>query len=271
MNRVEKIAGGYRLYPALNNGGLPADLYVDTPLYRNRDQAFERLLEKKSAERRISLQLHFSETATGFALRLSDDRGIEAVATLEHAKETAQNPERALTAIRENLGKLGTTDYLARSIELEIGEAPFLPASALNALRREAVEALDLARKNAYQRPIPDAAVEPPAPYPEDSLNYLGNVFNEKARAFYTKHGVSLIESAYECNEEKGEVSLMITKHCLRYSFKLCPKEVKGLRPDPMTLMNGKEKLTLTFDCKRCEMHVVGKLKKNRTIQLHAR
>ncbi len=55
----------------------------------------------------------------------------------------------------------------------------------------------------------------------------------------------------------------MITKHCLRYSFNLCPKEVKGIKPDPMTLINGKEKLTLRFDCKRCEMHVVGRIRKS--------
>ena len=60
----------------------------------------------------------------------------------------------------------------------------------------------------------------------------------------------------------------MITKHCLRFSFNLCPKQVKGIRPDPMVLMNGNEKLTLRFDCKPCEMHVVGKLKKHRSIQL---
>jgi putative protease len=53
----------------------------------------------------------------------------------------------------------------------------------------------------------------------------------------------------------------MITRHCLRYSFNLCPKEVKGIRPDPMQLVNGKETLTLRFDCKRCEMHVVGAMK----------
>jgi 23S rRNA 5-hydroxycytidine C2501 synthase len=60
----------------------------------------------------------------------------------------------------------------------------------------------------------------------------------------------------------------MITKHCLRYSYNLCPKEVKGIRPDPMTLINGKEKLTLRFDCKKCEMHVIGKLKKHRAIPI---
>lgn len=94
-------------------------------------------------------------------------------------------------------------------------------------------------------------------------MSYLGNVYNARARQFYEKHGVSLIEDAYEANQEKGLVSLMITKHCLRYSFNLCPKEVKGIKPDPMTLVRGGEKLLLRFDCKRCEMHVVGKLRKN--------
>ena len=92
-----------------------------------------------------------------------------------------------------------------------------------------------------------------------------------RLRAFYEKHGVKVISPAYECGQEKGEVSLMITKHCLRYSFNLCPKQVKGIRPDPMVLMNGSEKLTLRFDCKPCEMHVIGKLRKQRTIPIAVR
>jgi putative protease len=30
-----------------------------------------------------------------------------------------------------------------------------------------------------------------------------------------------------------------------------------------MTLVNGAEQLTLRFDCRACEMHVMGKLKKH--------
>ena len=48
----------------------------------------------------------------------------------------------------------------------------------------------------------------------------------------------------------------------------LCPKQAKGvigvkgtIKAEPMQLVNGKEKLTLRFDCKPCEMHVVGKMK----------
>ena len=107
-------------------------------------------------------------------------------------------------------------------------------------------------------------------PYPEDTLSYLANVYNHAARDFYARHGVRVIEAAYESHEALGEVSLMITKHCVRFSLSLCPKQAKGVtgvqgtvKAEPMQLINGKEKLTLRFDCKPCEMHVVGRVRKS--------
>jgi putative protease len=32
---------------------------------------------------------------------------------------------------------------------------------------------------------------------------------------------------------------------------------------EPMTLINGNDRYTLKFDCKPCEMHVMGKIRKN--------
>ena len=264
INLAEKTATGYRLSPTLCDGKLPADLRVGTTIYRNHDQILEQQLAKKSAERRIPVRMRFSETHEGFALSLEDDEGVCATTQLAHPKEPAQNAEKALATLRENLGKLGNSIYCCEAIELAIEQPWFIPASTLNALRRTAIEALDAARAAAYQRPARREPSLPPAIYPEDTLGYLGNVANSKARAFYEKHGVRVIEPAYECRAEKGEVSLMITKHCLRYSFNLCPKQVKGIRPDPMLLINGEEKLTLRFDCKPCEMHVIGKPKKGR-------
>jgi len=275
INTAERAGSGYRLFPSLTEGKLPADLRPGTTVYRNHDQDFERQLEKKSAERRIALRMRLEEADAGFALHVEDDSGIAATAMLTHAKEAAQNPERALVALRENLGKLGNTIYSAESIELALSAPWFIPASALNALRREAVEALDAARKAAWQRPPRRTAVTPPVHYPGDALTYLGNVYNKSARAFYEKHGVKLIEPAFESGQENvsaaGEISLMITKHCLRYSFNLCPKQVKGIRPDPLILTNGNDKLTLRFDCKPCEMHVLGRPGKRQTIPLQRR
>ena len=261
VNLAEPVPGGFRLSPSLSDGRLPAGLQPGTRLYRNHDQTFERLLEKKSAERRIPLSLRLTQTSDGFALHLKDGRGTAASAQIVHAREVAQNAERALATLRDNLTRLGNTIYAADTLELELDAPWFIPASALNTLRREAIEALETQREARRQRPARRPAVMPPVPYPEATLNYLGNVFNRQARAFYEKHGVRLIEPAYECQQEPGEVSLMITRHCLRYSFQLCPKQVKGIRPEPLILMNGKEKLELRFDCKACEMHVVGRLK----------
>ncbi|QDX80269.1 collagenase-like protease [Denitratisoma sp. DHT3] len=263
VNRAE----GDRLFPAEPVADL-AGLTVGAALYRNRDQAFERLLEKKSAERRIDVRIALARTAAGLRLTLEDEDGHQAAAELRQTLEPARDPAKAREALAEQLGKLGNTMFAAREVRIEMETPCFLPAAAINALRRQAVEALEAARLAGYRRPPRAAAVTPPAPYPENELSYLGNVLNRRARDFYARHGVQLIADAYEANQETGAVSLMITKHCLRYSFNLCPKQVKGIRPEPMTLVNGKERLTLRFDCKPCEMHVIGKLKKNRVIPI---
>ncbi len=260
INRAE----GDKLFPA----ELPEELTVGATLFRNRDQEFERALEKDSAERRVAVQPVFAETATGFALTLTDEDGVTIAVDLAHGKEIAQNAERALATIRDSLGKFGNTMFVAAPVELQLSQPWFLPVGALNALRREATEKLEAARVATHPRPPRAVPAENPVPYPQDELTYLGNVFNEKARAFYEKHGVRLIEDAYEAGNEKGMVSLMITRHCLRYSFNLCPKEVKNIKPDPMTLINGSEKLILKFDCKACEMHVIGKMKKGVKLNL---
>ena len=278
LSRGRKLAGlrinvatGKRLFP----NEMPDDpegFKVGTEIHRNRDQAFERLLEKESAERRIGVAVELTETAGGFALTLRDEDGIEGRAALAHAKEAAKHAERALAGIAESLGKLGATDFKATAVEVVLAAPWFLPASAINALRRDAVDALIAAREAARPRLARAAAVEPPSIYPERELSYLANVLNSRARTFYQRHGVELIADAYEADTTPGEVSLMITKHCLRYSHSLCPKEAKGwvtgVNAEAMTLVNGKERLTLRFDCKKCEMHVVGRMKKGRTINI---
>ena len=261
-------ADGMTLYPA----NIPEELSEGATLFRNRDQEFERALEKESADRRVSLKPEFRETGSGFTLSLTDEDGIIVTVDLPRSEkigcELAQQPEQAMSKLKENLGKFGNTMFVADSVELELTQPWFFPVSVINALRREATEKLEAARIAAHPRPARAVPALEPVPYPQDELTYLGNVFNAKARQFYEKHGVRLIEEAYEAGNEKGMVSLMITRHCLRYSFNLCPKEVKHLKPDPMTLINGNEKLILKFDCKACEMHVVGKMKKGVKLNL---
>ncbi|NTV95774.1 MAG: U32 family peptidase [Thiobacillus sp.] len=243
------------------------DLRAGTEINRNRDQSWQRVLDRKSAERRIGIWMTLSETAAGFALNLTDEDGFAASATVALAREPAKDAARAEAGLRENLAKLGATIFQPIEIALDLAQPWFIPASTVNQLRRDAVTALEAARAAGLER-LPRAA-EQPAVYPDDTLSYLGNVYNTKARDFYARHGVRLIAAAYESHEEEGEVALMITKHCVRYSLSLCPRQTQGvtgvhgtIKAEPLSLVNGDETLTLRFDCKACEMHVMGRLKK---------
>ncbi len=261
INTVE----GKRLTP----NEMPEDMRRGMTLYRNRDHAFMRLLEKDSAVRKIPVNMHFYETPDGFALSVTDSDGLSATALCQLEKQAAQQAEKAEASLRENLAKLGNTDFVVNAIALNLSQAWFVPSSSINALRRYAIEQLTEVRIASYQRPEKRMPANPPAIYPEDTLSYLANVYNKKARAFYEKHGVKMIAAAYEANQELDEVPLMITKHCLRFSHGMCPKEAKGVigvqgtvTAEPMTLINGNDRFTLKFDCKPCEMHVMGKIRK---------
>jgi putative protease len=266
-NRVDKIANDtWRVWPndpVDKLAGLRPGLYLN----RNRDQAWEQALTKESAARRIAVDACLAETDDGFALTLTDADGIAATARIALAKQPAQNAD-APDKVEEQLRRLGSTDFSLRACRIDWTQPWFVPSSAANALRRDAVAALAAARCAAFRRPLRRPAVASPTPYPEETLSYLANVFNAAARRFYEKHGVRLIAAAYEAHAETGEVSLMITKHCLRHAFNLCPHQAKGItgvqgqvRAEPMTLVNGNERLTLTFDCRACEMHVMGRMR----------
>ena len=259
----------WRVFPNEPLTQLPG-LKPGTAVSRNRDHAWEQALARTSAERRISIWARFDETDAGFALTLTDEDGIHATAALAFDKQPARDPDKAESNLRDQLARFGNTGFDLVDVLIDWRQPWFVPASAANKLRRETVERLEAARLAAHIRPTRRPAVEPPAAYPEDSLSYLANVYNRAARTFYGKHGVKLIAAAYEAHEEPGEVSLMITKHCLRYAFSLCPKQAKGVtgvqgqvRAEPMVLVNGNERLTLKFDCRACEMHVMGKMKKH--------
>ncbi|WP_313167503.1 peptidase U32 family protein [Massilia oculi] len=273
-NRAEKLGQEpdgqrWRVFP---NEPMPslAGLKVGTVIHRNRDHQWEATLSKKSSERKVAIDLILSEVPGGLRLDIVDEDGIASSAEAMLELQPAQQAAQAEAGLRASLAKLGNTMFEAGHVALQLSQPWFVPSAAINALRRDAIAAHEAARLAAWERPQRKASVEPPPVYPETQLSYLANVYNEKARAFYHKHGVQLIDAAYEAHEEAGEVSLMITKHCLRFSFNLCPKQAKGVqgvqgqvKAEPMTLVSGDEKYTLRFDCKPCEMHVVGAMKSN--------
>jgi len=271
INRAEPAgqAGQWKLWPKDPMGGFK-DLRKGVQVNRNRDMSWVRKLEKKSAERRMGVWMKLSEKPDGLQLTLTDEAGFVGTAALASHWQAPKDGANAAAKLEQQLAKLGDTVFEPLQVQLDLSRPWFVPPSQLNQLRRQAVDALEAVRAAGLERLPRAQPVEPPAPYPEDTLTYLANVFNDKARQFYARHGVKVIAAAYEAHEEEGEVSLMITKHCVRFSLSLCPKQAKGVtgvqgtvKAEPMQLINGKEKLTLRFDCKPCEMHVVGKIKRS--------
>ncbi|MGB2518654.1 peptidase U32 family protein [Shewanella algae] len=249
VNRAE----GNTLY--LKN--MPKDLYVGATLYRNKDQAFEALLAKESAERTLLLDFSLSNTQTGLALTAADRHGHQATVTADFEKQQAKDITRNRESLGKHLAKLGNTDFRLGQVDLGDAEAVFVPASIINGLRRDAIAALDEVRIQGYQRPTPWVR-DDSARFPQRSLTYLGNVANQKAKDFYTRHGVVSIRDAYEVRPVKGDAPLMITKHCIRYSYNMCPKEVPGIKAEPLEMELGGKQFKLVFDCHKCEMLLVG-------------
>lgn len=264
-NTVEVIGKNrYRITP----NEMPADLHKVRPnqvLNRNLDHNWQQALLKTSSERRIAIDITLSGWQEQLVLTMTSEDGVCVTHTLEGDFAAANNAEKALSQLHEGIAKLGQTLYYARNVEVLLPQALFVPNSMLNQLRRETVELLSEARLAGYQRGSRKAVSDPAPVYPESHLSFLANVYNHKAREFYHRYGVQLIDAAYEAHQEKGDVPVMITKHCLRFAFNLCPKQAKGSikswKATPMQLINGDEVLTLKFDCRPCEMHVIGKMK----------
>lgn len=261
INRVD----GNKLYPA---GDVPR-IKPRTRLFRNFDQEFERILARKSAERKIGVGWELADTSSGFALTVADEDGNRITLSFPYPKELARTPQPE--NLRTQLGKLGNTPFevmplggtdspsatTAPAIAINLSQNWFIPASVIADWRRQAIDKLTAARRITYRREL---HVWKPTRhrFPATSLTYLGNVMNTAARSFYQAHGVASVEPAYE-KQAVPEAVLMFCKHCLRYSMGWCPTYQKGHSPyrEPYYLVgtDGK-RFRLTFDCKNCQMKV---------------
>ena len=258
FNRKGELEG-FRVNRVEANRVFPLDmpqLAPKTPLYRNFDQAFDKLLAKPSAERKLSVEIEFLDNPFGFTLCMEDETGARIMLTEPFAKELARREQQ--DNIRTQLSKLGNTPFEASKVVVGLFENWFVPSSLLADMRRRGVEKLLEARRARYHRETVKR-VQPSVsiPFPERQLTYLGNVANGKARSFYQDHGVEQIDPAFELSPRK-DVPLMFTKHCLRYSMGWCPTYQKDKSPykEPYYLLYKDTRLRLQFDCKHCQMLV---------------
>jgi len=294
------------------------DIKVGTALWRNQDQQFEKLLQGKSAERKIGVEMLFRATPDGFALQLTDEEGLSVTHSVAAEHQEARNnssnqailPDRkgaALSTLKEKtnlakkqssnpivkqLSKLGNTPFVATAVVDETQGRYFLPAGTLNQLRREAVEQLvalriahhrpaDIPRTNSSNHPNSHFSSQSPKetqPATEveqifnfhfsffnfqfpAKLDYRANVINDKAEAFYKRHGVKEIERGLEQTEDYDGKALMTTKYCLRYELGCCLQGKNDGKPqldikptDTLILRNNDRRFRLDFDCGNCQM-----------------
>ncbi len=253
------------------------DLAVGTELNRNKDRLFAKTLAGDTARRAIPAD--FVVTARPGELAVTARAaGCEATARLPFDVQNAKNAERARESLIAAMKKTGDTPFDAASVTLDasaMGDdfTPFVPMSAANGLRREALEKLADAVRTTHHRGVRNPEL-PDTTFPETAFDFRGNVANDAARSFWNAHGVIRIEPAAEADRTPlaSTDSLMHTRHCVRWTLGLCPRQTKGdgaakerfkamngghLKPEPLYLVDDKgRQLIARFDCKACEMHI---------------
>lgn len=240
VNRVE----GNRLFPLK----MPANLRPGLRLYRNNDQEMERLLGKKSAERKIPVRMALRATDDGFSLQIGNVFTSIVADHQEAQKDPRENIVRQLT-------KLGGTPFECVDVDIPSDFNYFIPSSLLSELRRKAVEVAVTSSTN-ISSPVTRTSLPITQP-PLYSHPYLYNASNSLARAFYEQQGVTVAD-AFEIRQPVKRL-IMQCRHCLRFALGCCVKN-GGCQPEwkePLSLRLGDGRLfRLEFDCRRCQMNI---------------
>jgi putative protease len=249
VDRVEKE----KIYPNSMKG-----LSTGIRLYRNHDMAFTRILKKPSGVRRIAVEMDFVQEDKLIRLTVRDVDGNEAETVKEISFEPSRDPARAKEQIEKHLTSTGNTPYQVARLTTKPSEPGFLPVSLLNGIRRDALDALTAARREAYPRPSITFTPNN-VPYPEKNLDFHANVFNALARQFYERHGATVTEPAFEVLSGTTGKTVMTTRYCIRRQLDLCPKVQ---RPDqkikePLRLRDAHHTYRLEFDCRQCRMFLI--------------
>ena len=261
---------GFRVNRVEANKIYPAEMPRVRPharLYRNFDKAFEDVLSRPSAVRKIRVEWTLGEYAEGFTLEVRDEDEVSVAVAFPYPKEKARSSQ--VENIKVQLSKLGNTPFEAGGVEIRLLSDWFIPSSVLADWRRTLVGRLLSARKmneprevrllpTAFTRSRDEKQGKAPVRWVPEEVTYLANVMNRKAEDFYHRQGAVRIAPAFEEREPAGAV-LMFCRHCLRYSMGWCPRYGGGKSPfrEPYYLVSSDgRRFRLSFDCKACQMKV---------------
>lgn len=237
---------------------VPKNLKKGMILYRNRDHEFQKILSSnKTSERRIGLDILFSEIPEGFSLFATDEDGISAEIILKCAKIPAEKPDHALATIRAQLSKLGDTIFYQKG--LEIRSFPyFIRIKDLNQMRRDLVCDLEKLRKSSIKYDTPKRLSENRQAddnflLPEENLDFSANIANQMSKDFYEKHGVKSFDTAFETSRDKNAPFLMHSRHCVLKDAGIC---LKNNAEGRFVIKGRHHSFEIFTDCKRCEMYL---------------
>ena len=288
-------------------------LYVGARLRRNLSVAFEKEIEANLPVRRIPVQV---DLAAGIAaglrpysaaaspeperrtkrewtwpgpdgvpaytikVKAESENGRKVEFEVEAGNQEANNVERMEAMFKSQIEKVsGIYSFILSGLDSSgsDGKLPFMPASAINGIRREIAQRLD--QSSCEDRPFASLRVTNDAIGKGDvmpeTIDYKSNISNSIAREALRRLGAKDIEDAFEMTHRDG-AELMRTKYCVRHELGLCPKDstASGLRmtngtsgnkmtgdgnrvtPGPLYLVNNGKRYRLGFDCARCEMTV---------------
>jgi putative protease len=240
-----------------------AGIHQGLQLYRNRDHAFLRSVERGYPARKIQVHLRLERTEDGFVLHARDEDGNTVHSSLATAHVLARKPSLSEATTRKQLARTGGTPFACESVDLGWDQPYFIPVAALNALRRQTLRLLG--EQRLANRPETGGGIQRnSAPYPGAALTYRGNVLNQKAAAFYRRHGVKEIAPAAESGLDMSGEVVMRTRYCIQHQLGFCPgsREPGSPGPDrlagPLYLVDqAGHRYRLRFDCRACEMEII--------------
>ena len=244
-----------------------------TTLYRNLNTGFEKAIESAACRRMIRVNVNVDASRSGdghftLACTAMSEDGRKVSVSTDAGNEAAGNRDRMKGLMESQLAKSsGIYEFTVASVSP--GELPFASASFLNNIRRTLAEELDelpcigtpMAGKPSESgtHQAQEGLKECHSYLNHKDLDYKFNIANHLSRSVYTSLGAGRTDNAFEISHTKG-VELMRTKYCIRYELGLCPVHQKGSTParEPLQLINNGRRLTLHFDCGKCEMTVTG-------------
>lgn len=232
---------------------------IGTQLWRNQDQAFEKMLAGRTAERKIGVRMLFCVTRRGFSLDLTDEDGVTVVQHMAAEHLPSDHPIKSSNTIVKQLSKLGDSPFVATEVTDTTEGRYFITAGTLNELRRRAVELLKEYRIKHFRPQDVPRETSPDIPSVASHLDYRSNVINQRAEAFYRRHGAIEIEHGLEQTGDYAGKALMTTKYCLRHELGCClrdggPNSHQIAPTDTLLLRNQERLFRLRFDCGECVM-----------------